>query len=158
MMRRTGDSWLISDIYRDCAIVLKEKLSTTRTVELSLTLAGAAIIVAWHSWGEAGVSGLGAPYALVATGLQFAPAYDQGALNPGCMPLFVALIVTIDAHAILRVNETIQTSRPSTPTLGLHLTLWHPLTWQDRLLRIPIPLLASAWCLSPANPEEIQAH
>lgn len=25
----------------------------------------------------------------------FAPAYDQGALNPGCMPLFVALIAAI---------------------------------------------------------------
>jgi drug/metabolite transporter (DMT)-like permease len=39
------------------------------------------------------VAGTGAPYALVAaSGLQFAPARDQGALNPGCMPLFVALI------------------------------------------------------------------
>jgi drug/metabolite transporter (DMT)-like permease len=39
------------------------------------------------------IVGQGAPYALVAAvGLRFAPAYDQGALNPGCMPLFVALI------------------------------------------------------------------
>ena len=39
------------------------------------------------------VTGLGAPYVLVAAaGLRFAPASDQGALNPGCMPLFVALI------------------------------------------------------------------
>ena len=39
------------------------------------------------------VVGTGAPYALVvALGLRFAPAYDAGALNPGCMPLFVALI------------------------------------------------------------------
>jgi drug/metabolite transporter (DMT)-like permease len=39
------------------------------------------------------IAGLGAPYVLVAAGgLHFAPAYDQGALNPGCMPLFVALI------------------------------------------------------------------
>jgi drug/metabolite transporter (DMT)-like permease len=39
------------------------------------------------------VVGTGAPYALVAAvGLRFAPASDQGALNPGCMPLFVALI------------------------------------------------------------------
>src|SRR5262249_52691305 len=36
------------------------------------------------------------PYALVvAVGLRFAPAYDAGALNPGCMPLFVALIAAI---------------------------------------------------------------
>jgi drug/metabolite transporter (DMT)-like permease len=42
------------------------------------------------------IAGLGAPYVLVAAGgLHFAPAYDQGALNPGCMPLFVALIAAI---------------------------------------------------------------
>lgn len=42
------------------------------------------------------VAGLGAPYALAAaSGLRFAPAYDGGALNPGCMPLFVALIAAI---------------------------------------------------------------
>jgi drug/metabolite transporter (DMT)-like permease len=42
------------------------------------------------------IAGLGAPYALVAaSGLRFAPAYDAGALNPGCMPLFVALIAAI---------------------------------------------------------------
>jgi drug/metabolite transporter (DMT)-like permease len=39
------------------------------------------------------VTGLGAPYVLMAaSGLKFAPASDQGALNPGCMPLFVAAI------------------------------------------------------------------
>jgi drug/metabolite transporter (DMT)-like permease len=39
------------------------------------------------------IVGTGAPYALVvAVGLRFAPAYDVGALNPGCMPLSVALI------------------------------------------------------------------
>ncbi len=42
------------------------------------------------------VAGLGAPYALVAAGgLRFAPASDQAALNPGCMPLFVALIAAV---------------------------------------------------------------
>jgi drug/metabolite transporter (DMT)-like permease len=39
------------------------------------------------------IAGLGAPYVLAAAGgLHFARASDQGALNPGCMPLFVALI------------------------------------------------------------------
>jgi drug/metabolite transporter (DMT)-like permease len=39
------------------------------------------------------IAGQGAPYVLVAAlGLRFAPARDGGALNPGCMPLFVALI------------------------------------------------------------------
>jgi drug/metabolite transporter (DMT)-like permease len=42
------------------------------------------------------IVGIGAPYVLVAAGgLRFAPASDQGALNPGCMPLFVALIAAI---------------------------------------------------------------
>ena len=42
------------------------------------------------------IVGTGAPYALVvAVGLRLAPAYDAGALNPGCMPLFVALIAAI---------------------------------------------------------------
>lgn len=42
------------------------------------------------------IVGTGAPYALaVALGLRLAPAYDAGALNPGCMPLFVALIAAI---------------------------------------------------------------
>src|SRR5215469_5564771 len=42
------------------------------------------------------IAGLGAPYALVAaSGMRFAPASDQGALNPGCMPLFVALIAAV---------------------------------------------------------------
>ncbi len=52
------------------------------------------------------IAGNGAPYALIAaSGLQFAPAYDQGALNPGCMPLFVALI----AATVLR--EKLSTTR-----------------------------------------------
>jgi drug/metabolite transporter (DMT)-like permease len=42
------------------------------------------------------IAGLGAPYALVAAGgLRLAPAADQGALNPGCMPLFVGLIAGV---------------------------------------------------------------
>jgi drug/metabolite transporter (DMT)-like permease len=47
-------------------------------------------------FGLAGIIvGQGAPYVLVAAlGLQFAPAADLGALSPGCMPLFVALIAT----------------------------------------------------------------
>ena len=46
------------------------------------------------------IVGQGAPYALVAaSGLHFAPARDQGALNPGCMPLFVALITDLPRTA-----------------------------------------------------------
>jgi drug/metabolite transporter (DMT)-like permease len=60
------------------------------------------------------IAGNGVPYALVAaTGLHFAPAYDGGALNPGCLPLFVALIATIV------MGEKISTTR----ILGLSLIL-----------------------------------
>jgi len=38
----------------------------------------------------------GVPYALLAaTGLQYAPAHHQAALNAGCMPIFVAMIATL---------------------------------------------------------------
>src|ERR1700757_2218784 len=51
------------------------------------------------------IVGQGAPYVLVAAlGLGFAPAAELGALSPGCMPLFVALI------AAMIVGE-----KPSTP-------------------------------------------
>ena len=74
------------------------------------------------------IAGLGAPYALVAAGgLHFAPAHDQGALNPGCMPLFVALI------AAMVLGEKLSTARK----LGLSLILagaviivaWHAAAW-----------------------------
>src|SRR5690348_14927408 len=42
------------------------------------------------------VSGAGAPYALVAAqGLRFTSAADAGALIPGVMPLFVALLASV---------------------------------------------------------------
>ena len=74
------------------------------------------------------IAGLGAPYALVAAGgLHFAPAHDQGALNPGCMPLFVALI------AAMVLGEKLSTARK----FGLSLILagaviivaWHAAAW-----------------------------
>jgi drug/metabolite transporter (DMT)-like permease len=52
----------------------------------------------WLGWAGLAVliAGQGAPYVLVAAeGLRFAPARDGGALNPGCMPLFVALIASL---------------------------------------------------------------
>jgi drug/metabolite transporter (DMT)-like permease len=74
------------------------------------------------------ITGLGAPYVLVAAaGLRFAPASDQGALNPGCMPLFVALI------AAVAIGERLARTRK----LGLALILagalvivgWHVEDW-----------------------------
>lgn len=74
------------------------------------------------------IIGAGAPYALVAAGgLRLAPAHDQGALNPGVMPLFVALI---GAH-VLREKPT------AARKLGLALILsgafiivgWHAAGW-----------------------------
>jgi drug/metabolite transporter (DMT)-like permease len=74
------------------------------------------------------IFGTGAPYALmVAVGLRFAPAYDAGTLNPGCMPLFVALIAA-----------TVLPEKPSkAQKLGLSLILsgaliiigWHDAAW-----------------------------
>jgi drug/metabolite transporter (DMT)-like permease len=74
------------------------------------------------------IVGTGAPYALVvALGLRFAPAYDAGALNPGCMPLFVAL------NAAVILGE-----KPSTTQkIGLAFILsgalvivgWHKASW-----------------------------
>jgi drug/metabolite transporter (DMT)-like permease len=74
------------------------------------------------------IVGTGAPYALlVALGLRVAPAYDAGALNPGWMPLFVALIAA-----------TVIGERPSTAQkIGLSLILsgalliigWHGTAW-----------------------------
>jgi drug/metabolite transporter (DMT)-like permease len=60
------------------------------------------------------IVGGGAPYVLMAAGgLHFAPAHDQAALNPGFMPLFVALI------ARLSLGEKLSTAR----RLGLWLIL-----------------------------------
>jgi drug/metabolite transporter (DMT)-like permease len=54
------------------------------------------------------VAGNGAPYALIAAGgLQFAPAYASGALNPGCMPLFVALIATVVLKEQLSIGRKV---------------------------------------------------
>jgi drug/metabolite transporter (DMT)-like permease len=75
------------------------------------------------------IVGTGAPYALVvALGLRFAPAYDAGALNPGCMPLFVALIAVI----VLREKSA------RTQKIGLSFILsgalviigWHDTAWR----------------------------
>lgn len=74
------------------------------------------------------ILGTGAPYALVvAIGLRFAPAYDAGALNPGCMPLFVALI----GSAVIREKPL------KAQKIGLSLILsgaviiigWHHTAW-----------------------------
>ena len=70
----------------------------------------------------------GAPYALVAAvGLRFAPAYDSGALNPGCMPLFVALI------AALVLGEKLSTAQKLGLLLisagALIIVGWHAAGW-----------------------------
>ncbi len=89
------------------------------------------------------IAGAGAPYALVAAGgLSFAPAYDGGALNPGCMPLFVALIARIV------LQESSSTARRSGRALILAGALliigWHTATWSaSRILGDALFLLAS---------------
>jgi drug/metabolite transporter (DMT)-like permease len=52
------------------------------------------------------IIGAGAPYALVAAGsLRLAPAAELSALNPGCIPLFVAAIAFLFAHEIVSVAQ-----------------------------------------------------
>lgn len=74
------------------------------------------------------IAGTGAPYALVAAaGLRFAPAYDQGALNPGCMPLFVALVA---ASALREKPSTAQKTGLSLILAGaLIIVGWHGSSW-----------------------------
>jgi drug/metabolite transporter (DMT)-like permease len=89
------------------------------------------------------IAGGGAPYVLVtAEGLRFAPAHDQGVLNPGFMPIFVALI------AAITLNEKLTPIR----SLGLGLILtgalvivgWHAMAWSSgRTLGHGLFLLAS---------------
>src|SRR5438132_10899740 len=74
------------------------------------------------------IAGAGAPYALVAAGgLRLAPAYDGGALNPGCMPLFVALI------AALVLGEKLSTAQKLGLLLisagALIIVGWHAAGW-----------------------------
>jgi drug/metabolite transporter (DMT)-like permease len=81
------DAWDIAALRFGVAGLLLSPVLMQRGLALDrLGWLGLAVIIA----------GLGAPYALVAAGgLSFAPASDQGALNPGCMPLFVGLIAAI---------------------------------------------------------------
>jgi drug/metabolite transporter (DMT)-like permease len=74
------------------------------------------------------IAGGGAPYALVAaSGLRLAPAGDQAALNPGCVPLFVALI------AGMVWGEKVSTKRKfglSAILTGAFVIIgWHPEAW-----------------------------
>jgi drug/metabolite transporter (DMT)-like permease len=78
------DAWDIAGLRFGIAGCLLAPLAVRRGLALDqLGWSGLALLIA----------GAGVPYVLLAAaGLQFAPAHDQGALNPGFMPLFVALI------------------------------------------------------------------
>jgi drug/metabolite transporter (DMT)-like permease len=99
------DAWDIAALrYGVAGLVLTPVLAQLGLARDRLGWLGLAVLIA----------GLGPPYALVAAGgLSFAPARDQGALNPGCMPLFVSLI------AALVLREKLSTARK----LGLSLIL-----------------------------------
>jgi drug/metabolite transporter (DMT)-like permease len=52
------------------------------------------------------IAGAGAPYALVAaSALRLAPAAELSALNPGCIPLFVAAIAFVSAREAVSVPQ-----------------------------------------------------
>jgi drug/metabolite transporter (DMT)-like permease len=115
------DAWDVAALRFGVAGVLLLPVVLRRGLALdNLGLLGLAAIIA----------GAGAPYALVAAeGLRFAPAHDQGALNPGFMPLFVALIAAV----ALKEKPSLMGA------LGLALILagalvivgWHAATWSS---------------------------
>ncbi len=77
------------------------------------------------------VSG-GVPYVLCAiTGLDYAPAHHQTALNPGCMPIFVAIIATF------WIGETISPAQRAGLGLilvgALLIVAWQGAAWQPTL-------------------------
>jgi drug/metabolite transporter (DMT)-like permease len=78
------------------------------------------------------IAGAGVPYVLLAAaGLQFAPAHDQGALNPGFMPLFVALITTLGLGEKLPATRQLGLSLIVVGALiivGVHAATWN--TWR----------------------------
>jgi drug/metabolite transporter (DMT)-like permease len=81
----------------------------------------------WHGFAML-IVGAGAPYALVAAaGLRFAPARDQAALNPGCVPLFVALI------GALALGDKVSTAQKSGLSLilagALIIVGWQAAAW-----------------------------
>jgi drug/metabolite transporter (DMT)-like permease len=54
------------------------------------------------------IAGAGAPYAFVAaSALRLAPAAELSALNPGCIPLFVAAIAFAFAHEIVSAAQRV---------------------------------------------------
>jgi hypothetical protein len=56
------------------------------------------------NWADHDRYGVGAPEVLVAAhGLPFAPAYEPGALNPGCMPLFVTVLAAVVLRELWRL-------------------------------------------------------
>jgi hypothetical protein len=93
------------------------------------------------------IAGAGVPYVLLAAaGLQFAPAHDQGALNPGFMPLFVALITTLDLGEKLAATRQLGLALIVLGALiivGVHAAAWN--TWRlcgDALFLAAAPLWA----------------
>jgi drug/metabolite transporter (DMT)-like permease len=89
------------------------------------------------------IVGTGAPYALVvALGLRFALAYDAGALNPGCMPFFVAVIAVI----VLRKSPQRHKKSVCHSFLSGALIIvgWHGTTWSiSRIMGDVLFLVAS---------------
>ena len=66
---------------------------------------------------------------MAAVGLRFAPAYDSGALNPGCMPLFVALIAALVLGEKLSTAQKLGLlliSAGALITVGWHAAGWSP--------------------------------
>lgn len=113
------DAWDIAALRFGVAGLVLAPVAVRRGLALDrLGWSGLAVLIA----------GAGPPYVLLAAGgLRFAPAHDQAALNPGFMPVFVALL----AAMVLREPAS------CTAKLGLSLILagalviigWHVAAW-----------------------------
>jgi drug/metabolite transporter (DMT)-like permease len=111
------DAWDISALRFGLAGLLLLPLAARRGLALDRLGWGGLLVL---------VAGGGVPYVLLAAGgLKFAPAHDQAALNPGFMPLFVALLATS------LLGETLSSARKSGLALiflgALVLVGWHAL-------------------------------
>jgi drug/metabolite transporter (DMT)-like permease len=114
------DAWDIAALRFGVAGCLLAPMAPKRGLALDqLGWSGLALLIA----------GAGVPYVLLAAaGLQLAPAHDQGALNPGFMPLFVALIKALGLGERLAAPRQLGLSIILVGALiivGSHATTWN---------------------------------
>ncbi len=136
------DAWDVTALRFGVAGVVLAPVVARRGLALDrLGWSGLAILIA----------GVGAPYVLVAAyGLRFAPAYDQGALNPGCMPLFVGLLAAIVLREVPSIGQRNQDFLVHTARRRPHCGVacregWDALRWSGDALFLVASLLTAGF-------------